>query len=142
MLFSVLHSFGHFIFWLASFFCHQRPERSPHLFGAQLPFCWRCTGIIVGTVVLLILLAFRRRLPSLATSVVLALLMPLDVGIAAAGVWGGHNSLRFITGFLFGLFATVAVVRILKNENFVAAVFPKSNRPETVRTSLTTFDIH
>lgn len=142
MLFSVFHRFGEFIFWLAGFLCHQRPERSLHLFGAQFPFCWRCTGIIAGSIALVILLILRRRLPSLATSVALALLMPLDVGIAAVGVWGGHNGLRFVTGFLFGLFATVAVVLILKNENFVSAVFAKFKGPETARNSLTTFDLH
>jgi uncharacterized membrane protein len=142
MLLSVLHSFGKAIFWLASFLCHQRPERSPHLFGAQFPFCWRCTGIIAGSMALVILLILRRRLPSLVTSVGLALLMPLDVGIAAGGVWGGHNSLRLITGFLFGLCATVAVVRILKNENFVNVVLGKFNGSETTRNSFTTLGTH
>lgn len=142
MVFSVLQSFGKLIFWFASFLCHQRPERSPHLFGAQFPFCWRCTGIIAGSIALLVLLILRKRLPSLAACVALALLMPLDVGIAAVGVWGGHNGLRFITGFLFGLFATVAVVRILKNESFVTTFFGKFNGPETVLTRSTTFDMH
>ena len=33
---------------LGSLVCHQRPERSFHLFGAQLPVCARCTGLYVS----------------------------------------------------------------------------------------------
>src|SRR5687768_14239891 len=31
-----------------SVICHQRPERSFHLAGAQLPVCARCMGLYVG----------------------------------------------------------------------------------------------
>jgi uncharacterized membrane protein len=35
-------------YWLGSLVCHQRPERSFHLAGAQLPVCARCTGLYVS----------------------------------------------------------------------------------------------
>ncbi|HAF15748.1 MAG TPA: hypothetical protein DHU55_10865 [Blastocatellia bacterium] len=138
MLFSVLNSFGRLIFWVAGFLCHQRPERSPHLFGAQMPLCWRCTGILAGSVALVILLIIRRRLPSLAWSVALSLLMPLDVALAVVGVWNGHNSLRLITGFLWGLFSTAAVLHLLSNEQLWISLFAKFKPPNKLRT----FDVH
>jgi uncharacterized membrane protein len=33
---------------LGGLVCHQRPERSFHLAGAQLPVCARCTGLYVS----------------------------------------------------------------------------------------------
>jgi len=36
------------IYAMGSFICHQRPERSFHLWAVQLPVCARCTGIYLG----------------------------------------------------------------------------------------------
>ena len=36
------------VYAVGSFICHQRPERSFHLWGAALPVCARCSGIYVG----------------------------------------------------------------------------------------------
>jgi hypothetical protein len=35
-------------YWLGALVCHQRPERSFHLAGAQLPVCARCTGLYLS----------------------------------------------------------------------------------------------
>jgi len=45
--------------------CHQRPERSFHLAGAQLPVCARCTGLYLSAA-LGILFAWARRPSSAA----------------------------------------------------------------------------
>lgn len=39
------------IYRVGSLVCHQRPERSFHLWGAQLPVCARCVGIYAGALV-------------------------------------------------------------------------------------------
>jgi uncharacterized membrane protein len=36
------------VYAAGSLICHQRPERSFHLAGAQLPVCARCLGLYVG----------------------------------------------------------------------------------------------
>ncbi len=36
---------------LGALVCHQRPERSFHVAGAQLPVCARCTGLYVSAVI-------------------------------------------------------------------------------------------
>jgi uncharacterized membrane protein len=36
------------VYGIGSVLCHQRPERSFHLWSVQLPVCARCTGIYAG----------------------------------------------------------------------------------------------
>jgi uncharacterized membrane protein len=103
----------HAIMWAGSFWCHQMPGRSPHIFGVQLPLCWRCTGIAVGTLILVLSLIKRKRLPDLSISLPFAMLMPFDVFSAMLGLWSGQNAIRFFTGILWGVFGTVVVLRVL-----------------------------
>lgn len=39
------------VYAAAGFICHQRPERSYWLAGAQLPVCARCTGLYVSAAI-------------------------------------------------------------------------------------------
>jgi uncharacterized membrane protein len=39
------------IYEVGSLVCHQRPERSFHMWGAQLPVCARCTGHYLGAAI-------------------------------------------------------------------------------------------
>ena len=97
-----------------SLWCHQRPERSPHLWGVQLPLCWRCSGILLGALALFCWLIVRKRLPAPVASLILALLMPLDALTAVAGLWGGDNMLRLITGLLWGIFGTSLALHLAR----------------------------
>jgi hypothetical protein len=47
------------VYRIGSVVCHQRPERSLHLFAAQMPVCARCTGIYLGAALTAIVVAFR-----------------------------------------------------------------------------------
>ena len=98
---------------VGSLVCHQRPLRSFHLAGAQLPVCGRCTGLYVsaGAGATAAWIAGRRRrrrwsgarwarwrvwligsaLPTLAS-----------VGGEAAGWWAGSNAGRAAAGIPLG----------------------------------------
>lgn len=92
-------------------FCHQLPGRSPHLWGAQLPLCWRCAGVALGACALLAWLLARRRLPPLSLSLLLSLALPLDVLYSALAA--GANSRRLSTGLVWGFFFAAASLHLL-----------------------------
>jgi uncharacterized membrane protein len=48
---SVGYAFALVMYAAGSIVCHQRPERSFHLLGAQMPVCARCAGIYAGAAV-------------------------------------------------------------------------------------------
>src|SRR5580658_9209119 len=47
------------VYAAGSVICHQRPERSFHLLGAQMPVCARCAGIYAGGAVAAIVVWYR-----------------------------------------------------------------------------------
>jgi len=48
------------VYAVGSLICHQLPERSYHLWAAQMPVCARCTGIYFGAVAGALASALRR----------------------------------------------------------------------------------
>ena len=103
------------VMFAGSLWCHQIPARSPHLWGAQLPLCWRCSGVLIGAVALLVWLLTKKRLPSLTLSLIIALLMPLDVLHAIISGGDGDNARRLVTGILWGVFGTSALLHGVKS---------------------------
>jgi len=68
--------------------CHQRPERSYHLWTAQMPVCARCAGIYLGAALAaLFSVAPRKRRPTAGDS-------PRDSGSAAGHRFGGADRPR------------------------------------------------
>ena len=103
------------VMFLGHLWCHQLPERSPHVWGVQLPLCWRCSGIFLGATMLLIWLLTKKRLPPLVPSVILALLMPLDVLQAIISHGQGDNTRRLLTGILWGIFGTSVGLHLFRH---------------------------
>lgn len=98
--------------------CHQLPDRSFHLAGAQLPVCARCTALYLsGAIGLLAWTAWRApatrrsfRLAIVALGTPAAITYVMNV----AGVWDATNAVRAIASAPLGLVlgAVVAAVTL------------------------------
>jgi hypothetical protein len=51
------HAFALLVYTAGALVCHQKPERSFHLWAAHMPVCARCTGIYLGAAVASIVVA-------------------------------------------------------------------------------------
>lgn len=109
--------------------CHQRPERSFHWLGQQLPVCHRCLGIYVGFWAGLIALPLARRLSALLLSrprLLLLFFLPMFVNVLLQN----QPYSRFLTGALAGfpvaLFAWMAAEQLPGSFNLF---FRRSHEP-------------
>ena len=105
------------VYHAGSLVCHQRPERSLHLAGIQLPVCARCFGLYLSGAVGLTLASRRRRALSTHAVRLLLALAALPIAATVALEWLGaiqtSNSQRLITGLPLGFAAGVVIVRSL-----------------------------
>lgn len=104
------------VYAAGSLICHQLPERSFHVAGAQLPVCARCYGLYLGAALgatLWLVVAARRerilpRIPALATLAVVAAPTAVTALTAIAGVFDPPNMWR--AGLALPLGAAAGVV--------------------------------
>ena len=87
--------------------CHQREDRSFKIKGWQFPICSRCTGILVGQLLGILIYIFQFRIP-IYISCIFLLIMLLDWYIQYKKIRESTNIRRFITGTLAGI-AQVAI---------------------------------
>ena len=113
------------VYAVGSVICHQRPERSFHLWAAQLPVCARCAGIYAGAAFGGIAAiawtesgpaaARQRQAPTSWTARIALLLAALPAIVSLAYEWTtGHtpsNTIRALTGVLVGVVGAWLVVR-------------------------------
>jgi uncharacterized membrane protein len=105
----------------ASLICHQRPERSFHLAGIQLPVCARCAGLYLsGAAAALAAWSGRRRVAvPRATRTVLALAAiptALTFAVELAGLVYPSNTVRALSALPLGAAAGWIFVRSLRAE--------------------------
>lgn len=113
-----------FMHWLGFGLCHQLPERSFAAGGLQLPVCARDTGIYVGFVISLMVMAVLHRrerprgFPSTTGWVfvcVLVAMMAWDGISSYAGFRSTTNDLRLFTGLAAGFAASVVVLPMVND---------------------------
>jgi uncharacterized membrane protein len=109
------------VYKVGSLVCHQRPERSFHMSGMQMPVCARCFGLYVGGAAGLALAwAVRRRWsPTAVRAGLLAGAVPIALTVASEwlGLLETSNAARWLTGLPLGLVAGCAIVQVLRDSN-------------------------
>jgi uncharacterized membrane protein len=109
---SIAHGLAAIVYACGSVICHQRPERSFFLRGAQLPVCARCAGIYAGAA-LACLAPIRHRLarPGVLVAAASAPVLASLVYEWSTGVMPA-NAIRAATGIALG----AAVMAVLRGE--------------------------
>ncbi|WP_461245731.1 DUF2085 domain-containing protein [Treponema sp. R6D11] len=92
--------------------CHQKTDRSFFINGFQLPICSRCTGILIGQIIGIILFLLKIKL-SLIICVIFLLIMFLDWFMQYKGKLESTNIRRLITGNLAGIAQTTILLDLL-----------------------------
>ena len=114
------------IYAVGSLICHQMPDRSFHLAGAQLPVCARCLGLYAGGAagaLAWMSIASRRATPwprdrALAVLALAAIPTAVTAGAAIAGIGDVSNlwraALALPLGFAGGRIVAAVVTNHLK----------------------------
>ncbi len=92
--------------------CHQREDRSFFIGDWQFPVCSRCTGILTGQVLGIILYICSVRIP-LYIDILFLAIMFLDWLIQYKKIRESTNVRRFITGNLAGIAQTSIIIKII-----------------------------
>ena len=128
------------LYAIGSQICHQRPERSFHLFGAQLPVCGRCIGIYAGAAIGSMAAMAARSRAILATMssrmFLLAGAVPTVVTLVAewSGMWTGSNQGRAAAGVPLGFVIALVVAQGVATLHYDGCARRRpieSNRPPT-----------
>jgi uncharacterized membrane protein len=91
-------------FHFLGLFCHQLPERSFFVFGAQFPLCIRCSALLAGALGALVYVFIRLPLPGVKLCITMTLPMVIEIAAASSGLAGSANLLRGVNGVVFGFF--------------------------------------
>lgn len=114
-----------FLHWLGFGLCHQLPARSFFAGGHQLPVCARDTGIYIGFVVAVAVLALldrgrhRSGMPPvwvLALGGVLVAVMAWDGITSYAGLRATTNEIRFATGLGTGFAISLVILPLINDQ--------------------------
>jgi uncharacterized membrane protein len=128
------------LYAVGSQICHQRPERSFHLFAAQLPVCGRCIGIYAGAALGSVLAVgswWRSRLTGVSLRTLLVWgSLPTALTLIAewSNAWGGSNGARAIAGVPLGFVVALVVAQAVATLHYGGCAPRRpfaSNQPPT-----------
>lgn len=114
-----LAAIGAAIYAAGGFICHQRPERSFHLAGVQMPVCARCTGLYLSAAIgaPLALAAAAIRIGGVSTLVVVALPTAITWTAEMLGLAHPSNMARALAALPLGFAAAWLVIGAMRRDS-------------------------
>lgn len=94
------------------FLCHQLPERSFHFKGFQFPLCARCTGILIGMVIIAPIISIFT-IGNIFVSLAFILLMVFDGTLQLTTKYTSNNRRRLVTGICAGYGFISLIIQLL-----------------------------
>lgn len=82
--------------------CHQMPERSFFYKDYQFPVCARCTGVIIGEIIALIIIIIGVRIRIISALAIL-MIMGFDWGFQFFKIKESNNIRRILSGICGGV---------------------------------------
>lgn len=92
--------------------CHQREDRSLKIRGWQFPICSRCTGILVGQILGVIIYMCNIKI-SFFIDCLFLFIMFLDWYIQYKSILESTNFRRFVTGNLAGIAQISIIIKLV-----------------------------
>ena len=93
--------------------CHQMWQRSFFINGYQFPVCARCSGVLIGEFISIILILLGVKI-NIFISISLLLIMGFDWFIQYINLIQSNNTRRLITGLLGGIGLTFIYYNLFK----------------------------
>lgn len=103
----------HGVYGFFHLICHQREDRSFHVFGGPMGVCARCSAIYFGFLAGTLFFPFVRTSPQVSPRIILGVAlapMLVDVGLGMSGLHVINNVSRAATGGFFGLLIPLVVL--------------------------------
>jgi uncharacterized membrane protein len=106
------------LYYPFGFICHQKPERSFHIFDEKLGVCARCFGVYAGLLLGFVFYPFFRSLndirPMRKVWLFLACVpITLDWGLTFFHIWENTHLSRFFTGAVLGAACAIYIMPAL-----------------------------
>ena len=83
--------------------CNLKAERAPSCLGFVFPFCYRCTGVIIGGIIGAFLHFLSLAEANYALFVILALPCGIDGLVQKFKIQKSNNPRRLVTGLMLGI---------------------------------------
>lgn len=125
LAFTQNYSLYQIIHHLLKLTCHQIAERCFYFLNCPMGICCRCFGIYIGIISVFSFFLIKNTFMGWKYSLILTFIGLAEKIIEILGIYGGNNSLRFISGIFLGTGMALMSINLL---NFIEQILKKKGQ--------------